>query len=246
MSKKNQGNGAKRIVAVASAKGGIGKSKTAIGLADFYSKNNIRAKLVDADIANKRYGSFKHVFPEAAKIDVRSPKGLDVLIDLAMQKDTDIVLMDMGSGAIDELSAWFKDVAATLRDANVRLTICSPLTSELATLDSLLRITEAVGDNASYVIVRNHGKGDTMEIENLNSFKDYLTMVKPDVITMNELRLDVAEQLDLKGLSPERAIAATDEVKGALLSSPSARIRMIAWGRMLGEQIIQTESLLPA
>jgi cellulose biosynthesis protein BcsQ len=245
MAKKIQVGNAKRIVAVTNAKGGVGKSKTAIGLADYYTNNGVHAKFVDADSANKRHGSFKHVFPDAEKIDIRSARGLDAVIDLLFQDNIDLVLVDMGGGAIDELAQWFKEIAVTLHDAGVKLTVCSPLTNEMATFDSLLRITEAVGSNADYVVVRNNGKGDTSGIERLNVYKDYVAQVQPAVITLEMMRPDIAEALDLVGVSPAAALKASKDVKGELLSSASARIRLMAWNNNLAKQIDGVTALLP-
>ena len=153
--------------------------------------------------------------------------------------------MDMGGGSIDELAGWFGEVAQTLADAGVRLTICSPLTSELATLDSILRITEHVGENADYVIVRNRAKGDTSEIEALNTFKEYQKVIDPLMVTMEALRSDIADVLDAKGLSPAKALAASDEQKGPTLASASARIRLTAWNDKLGIQFGAKPVLLP-
>jgi hypothetical protein len=246
MCKKNSKNNRKKIIITVGGKGGVGKTTFNMGLADFYLEKGVNVELVDADTGNKTYGSLNHVYPNAFKLDIRSRMGLDKLIELATQPLTQLVLVDMGAGTIDELVKWFVTVSGEIKAAGIDLTLCSILSEELATGEVTMQVAQALQDQADYVVVRNFAKGDPADIERTEAFKKYVEVCNPTFLNMDALRPDVALELCAHGLSPRTALSTPDDKKGLILAGTSARIRLLAWGRRLGEQIIQIPSLLPA
>ena len=184
-----------KVVAILGGKGGVGKTTFCASLNDYYQEIKASFATVDADTGNSKFGSLAHLVG-CKKLDIRSRVGLDSLIDTALG-GVEIVLVDFGAGTVDELAKWVGDVGSALQEEGIGFTVVSLITEEFATAEAVWRCAEKIQDQASYVLVENHGKGDvSLTIAKLKEFSEKLT---PATILMEPLRSDLAQELDRVG-----------------------------------------------
>jgi len=69
--------------------------------------------MIDCDMENKQRGSLFHYFPEAIKVNIRKPDGLDIFLDATEKANSPVVIADLGAGAGFDLTRWFKEMFPT-------------------------------------------------------------------------------------------------------------------------------------
>ncbi len=232
--------GNRRVVGIMGSKGGVGKTTVAASLADFYRSTGVKYLAIDADTGNTRHGSLAHLIG-CEKLDIRGRVGLDALIDKALG-GWDLVLVDFGAGSADELARWVGDIGEALAAEGVALTLVALISEELATADTLLKCAEKVQDRAAYVLAENHGKGDVAATLAMVGIQEFEKVAQPAHVVIDPLRVDLAQELDRVGQTPQAAIEAPKSEK---LKTASARIRLTAWVKKLHQQFENTEALLP-
>jgi curved DNA-binding protein CbpA/MinD-like ATPase involved in chromosome partitioning or flagellar assembly len=146
----------KRVILSMGGKGGVGKTSVMTGLAEWFDANQVEVTLLDLDIENKMKGSLTHYFgARVPKINIHTPAGLDAFVD-HLGDDTPVILADMGAGAGHVTHDWFEKMYPDVSAAGVSFTAIGVVTSDPASVESVLNWAAALQDSVSYVIVENH------------------------------------------------------------------------------------------
>ncbi len=144
----------KRVILSMGGKGGVGKTSVMTGLAEWFEENQIPATLLDLDTENKAKGSLTHFFSRAPKINIHTPAGLDAFVD-HLDDDAPVILADMGAGAGQITHDWFDKMYPDVTDVGIVFTAIGVVTSDPASVDSVLTWAAALQDRVAYVIVEN-------------------------------------------------------------------------------------------
>jgi MinD-like ATPase involved in chromosome partitioning or flagellar assembly len=177
----------KRVILSMGGKGGVGKTSLMVGLAEWFDRNQIPVKLLDLDTENKARGSLTHFFGgQVPKVNIHSPAGLDAFIDY-LSDVTPVVLADMGAGSGQVTHEWFETMYPDIADAGIAFTAIGVVTSDPASVESVLSWAARLQDKARYLIVENCITDRTdftywNESEQARRFREVL---KPEVIRMD-------------------------------------------------------------
>ena len=145
----------KRVVLSMGGKGGVGKTSVMTGLAEWYETNQVAVSLLDLDTENKIKGSLVHFFgSRVPKINIHTPAGLDSFVD-HLGEGAPVVLADMGAGAGKVTHEWFDKMYPDVSECGVAFTAIGVVTSDPASVESVLNWADALGDRVAYVIVEN-------------------------------------------------------------------------------------------
>lgn len=146
---------AKRVIFSMGGKGGVGKTSVMTGLAEWYGENRIPVTLLDLDTENKACGSLTHFFGgRVPKINIHTPAGLDTFVD-QLGEEPPVILADMGAGAGQVTHDWFEKMYPDVAEAGVVFTAIGVVTSDPASVESVLAWAAALQDRVDYVIVEN-------------------------------------------------------------------------------------------
>lgn len=146
----------KRVILSMGGKGGVGKTSVMTGLAEWFDANQVEVTLLDLDIENKMKGSLTHYFgARVPKINIHTPAGLDAFVD-HLGEGAPVVLADMGAGAGHITHDWFEKMYPDVSATGVSFTAIGVVTSDPASVESVLNWAAALQDSVSYVIVENH------------------------------------------------------------------------------------------
>ncbi len=145
----------KRVILSMGGKGGVGKTSIMVGLAEWFAVNQIPVKLLDLDTENKARGSLAHFFGGLVpKVNIHSPAGLDGFID-HLAEGAPVVLADMGSGSGQVTYEWFDTMYPDIADAGIAFTTIGVVTSDPASVESVLSWAARLQDKVSYLVVKN-------------------------------------------------------------------------------------------
>ena len=101
-------------------------------------------------------GSLTHYFgARGPKINIHTPAGLDAFVD-HLGDDTPVILADMGAGAGHVTHDWFEKMYPDVAAIGVCFTAIGVVTSDPASVESVLNWGAALQDSVSYIIVENH------------------------------------------------------------------------------------------
>lgn len=236
----------KRIIFTMGGKGGPGKTRFASSFVDFLDEQKCSRILIDCDIENKRLGSLAHLFPDAAKLDISTKKGLDEFIDCAFANPSEVVLADMGAGSGKWTFDWFDKMYGPVSEAGVKFLAIGVITSEYATAETLINWAEALQDRVDYLVVRNHKNGNDFDSLHSTAGKQFLEMSNAPVIDMEERLEDIQHELDKRGLTLRQALNAPAAQVGELLSKDSVKMRMRGYFSRMNAQFMSVlDTLLP-
>jgi len=136
-------------------KGGVGKTSIIVSLAEWFETNQIPVTLLDLDTENKARGSLTHFFGgQVPKINIHSPAGLDAFIDYLTDGSL-VILADMGSGAGQVAYDWFERMYPDVTDAGIVFTAIGVVTSDPASVESILAWAARLQNRVAYLIVEN-------------------------------------------------------------------------------------------
>lgn len=125
------------------------------GLAEWFRENDIPAKLLDLDTENKARGSFAHFFHgEVPKVNINTPAGLDAFVD-ELTDGPPVVLADMGAGAGQVTYDWFDKMYPDVSEAGIVFTAIGVVTSDPASVESVLAWASRLQRRTEYLIVEN-------------------------------------------------------------------------------------------
>jgi MinD-like ATPase involved in chromosome partitioning or flagellar assembly len=145
----------KRVILSMGGKGGVGKTSVMVGLAEWYGTNGIPVRLLDLDTENKARGSLTHFFGgQVPKVNIHTPAGLDAFVDHLADGDP-VVLADMGAGSGQVTYEWFEDMYADIAEAGIAFTTVGIVTSDPASVESVLAWAERLQSRVAYLIVEN-------------------------------------------------------------------------------------------
>jgi curved DNA-binding protein CbpA/Mrp family chromosome partitioning ATPase len=143
----------KRVILSMGGKGGVGKTSVMTGLAEWFEANQIPLKMLDLDIENKACGSLTHFFGgRVPKINIHTPAGLDAFVD-HLGEDSPVILADMGAGQVAH--DWFEKMYPDVAEFGVAFTAIGVVTSDPASVESVINWSASLQDRVSYVIVEN-------------------------------------------------------------------------------------------
>ncbi|HVV46059.1 MAG TPA: DnaJ domain-containing protein [Bryobacteraceae bacterium] len=146
----------KRVILSMGGKGGVGKTSVMTGLAEWFDSNQVEVSLLDLDIENKMKGSLTHYFgSRVPKINIHTPAGLDAFVD-HLGEGAPVILADMGAGAGHVTHDWFEKMYPDVSAIGISFTAIGVVTSDPASVESVLNWAAALQDSVSYVIVENH------------------------------------------------------------------------------------------
>ncbi|MDQ2840125.1 MAG: hypothetical protein M3Y72_03620 [Acidobacteriota bacterium] len=145
----------RRVIFTQGGKGGVGKTMFMTGLVEWFDFRRIPYSLLDLDTENKLRGSLRHYFRnKAKKVNIHTADGLDSLVQ-AWDRDTPIVLADLGAGSGQVVHQWFQSLDAGGRDSGVAFTAVGVLTPDPASVESVLSWAFALQRKVNYLIVKN-------------------------------------------------------------------------------------------
>jgi MinD-like ATPase involved in chromosome partitioning or flagellar assembly len=137
-------------------KGGVGKTSVMTSLAEWFGENRLPVVLLDLDTENKAKGSLAHFFGDKVpKINIHTPAGLDAFVDI-LAEDAPAILADMGAGAGKVTHEWFEKMYPDVSEAGVVFTAVGVVTSDPASVESVLNWAAALQHRVDYIIVENH------------------------------------------------------------------------------------------
>jgi hypothetical protein len=145
---------AKRVVFTMGGKGGVGKTSYMLALAEWFEANQIPFTLLDLDTENKARGSLKHYFERARKVNIYTPAGLDAFID-HLADGAPVVLADMGAGSGQIAHEWFDTMYEDMAGQGITFTAIGIITSDPASVESVLSWASRLQDRVEYLIVEN-------------------------------------------------------------------------------------------
>ncbi len=177
----------KRVVLSMGGKGGVGKTGVIVALAEWFHSNNIPVKLLDLDTENKARGSLTHFFGgHVPKINIHTPAGLDAFVDHLSDGPT-VILADMGAGSGQVAHEWFEKMYPDVAEAGIAFTAIGVVTSDPASVESVLGWVKRLQDRVRYVIVENSitEHSDFTYWRESKQAMQFQDMFKPAVIRMD-------------------------------------------------------------
>lgn len=235
----------KLIVFSCGGKGGVGKTTVATAIADYYAARGIPATLFDCDTENKQRGSLLHFFPEATKLDIRSERGLDQLVDAAFAAEAPVALADLAAGSGRDTFQWFDTMFDGLDAAGLRFTAVATITSAASSVETLFTWANALGTRARYLVVKNHVAGDDFGfLENTEPGRAFLAQAQPVVIDLRTRAREIQAELDNRGLTAAQAITVEPSRRGPLLNGGTARVRAEAYARQIDAALESAREIL--
>lgn len=176
----------KRIVFSLGSKGGTGKTTTTLAIAEWLMAQNQNCILLDLDIENKVKGSLQHFYPQAAKININTPAGLDAFVD-HLDGDVSVLLADMGASQGQVTFPWFDAMYEAVSALGVAFTGVAVCTDDPASVDGLLTWAAALQDRVEYLVVENATSAfaEFVYWRQSEQAKRFRQIFQPTVIRMN-------------------------------------------------------------
>ena len=145
----------KRIILSMGGKAGVGKTAVMVSLTDWFHANQIPIQMLDLDTENKSRGSLTRFYgSQVPKLNIHTPAGLDGFID-QISDGAPVILADMGSGAGQVTHDWFDRMYPDVAEAGIVFTAIGVVTSDPASVESVLAWAASLQDRVSYLIVEN-------------------------------------------------------------------------------------------
>ena len=145
----------RRVVLSMGGKGGVGKTSLRSALAEWFDANQIPLQLLDLDSENKARGSLTHFFGKRApKVNIHTPAGLDAFVDQLVD-GAPVILADMGAGSGQVTYDWFDKMYPDVADAGIVFTAIGVVTSDPASVESVLAWAARLQQRTAYLIVEN-------------------------------------------------------------------------------------------
>jgi MinD-like ATPase involved in chromosome partitioning or flagellar assembly len=145
----------KRVILSMGGKGGVGKTSLISALTEWFDANEIPVQLLDLDSENKARGSLAHFFgARAPKVNIHTPAGLDAFVDQLVD-GAPVILADMGAGSGQVTYDWFDRMHPDVASAGIAFTAIGVVTSDPASVESVLAWAARLQNRAQYLIVEN-------------------------------------------------------------------------------------------
>jgi MinD-like ATPase involved in chromosome partitioning or flagellar assembly len=145
----------KRVILSMGGKGGVGKTSVMAGLAEWFDENQIPVIILDLDTENKARGSLTHFFGgRVPKVNIHTPAGLDAFVD-HLADGAPAIIADMGAGSGQVTYEWFEKMYPDVAEAGIVFTAIGVVTSDPASVESVLAWASRLQDRVDYLIVEN-------------------------------------------------------------------------------------------
>ena len=225
----------KRVIFSMGGKGGVGKTNVMTGLAEWFGESRIPVTLLDLDTENKAKGSLTHFFGgRVPKINIHTPAGLDAFVDI-LAEDAPAILADMGAGAGKITHEWFDKMYPDVAEVGIVFTAIGVVTSDPASVDSVLDWAAALQDRVAYVIVENSltEQADFTYWRESDEAKEFRRRFQPSIIRMDCRLADLENAIRNYGVTLGRVAGRTapqPELQKAslVMRAQSYRRRMFA------------------
>jgi hypothetical protein len=205
---------AKRVILSMGGKGGVGKTSVMAAIAEWFEENQIAVTLLDLDTENKARGSLTHFFADVPKVNIHTPAGLDTFVD-HLADGARVILADMGSGSGQITHDWFERMYPDVAEAGVVFTAIGIVTSDPASVDSVLDWATRLQERVEYVIVENSVAEftDFTYWRESEQAREFQRIFKPSVIRMDYRLADLENAARNHG-------ATLGQVAGRKMSAP--------------------------
>lgn len=225
----------KRLDLILNGKGGVGKSFFATNFVQYLKDCSTKHVAIDTDNENS---TLKRFHPDAVFVDLTKPAAIDRLF--SELESHPLVVVDCRAASTDIFLEYFAElnVFDVLREFNASLTLISPVNHEADSVKQLQILSERVGDEASYVVVKNHSLSEHFTIYDKSKTRSRL---------LNELG---ATEIEMSKLQDWLVIALNQTgctITPALRHPQFAvmdRQRLKNWQRKFNEQIDSARELL--
>ena len=215
----------KHVIFSMGGKGGVGKTLAMAALIECLKDYGMKLTLLDCDTENKQKGSLCSFFPEAKKIDIRNPDGLDAFIDETNADGSPIVLADLGAGAGFDTIRWFDEMYDAAKREGMSFTAVGLVTANPGSLETVFSWGRALGDKVKYVIVRNLHIGPVPLWDSGEMAQQFRDEFSPAVITLDARLQDMQTYMENNRLTMGAALKGD----GKLFRRASARLRVESW-----------------
>ncbi len=151
----------KRLDLILNGKGGVGKSFFAINFVQYLKDRSVKHVAIDTDNENS---TLKRFHPESLFVDLTKPTAIDRLFS---ELDSHpLVVADCRAASTDIFLDYFSELSVfdVLRDLEASLTLISPVNHEPDSVKQVQLLTERLGNQAGYVVVKNHSFSDQFTI----------------------------------------------------------------------------------
>jgi hypothetical protein len=221
----------------------VGKTSVMTGLAEWFEENRIPATLLDLDTENKAKGSLTHFFGRAPKINIHTPAGLDAFVD-HLDDDAPVILADMGAGAGQITHDWFDKMYPDVTDVGIVFTAIGVVTSDPASVDSVLIWAAALQDRVAYVIVENKltEHADFAYWRENDEAEEFRRRFQPAIIRLDYRLADLENAVRNYGVTLGRVASRT--APGAELQKASLVMRAQSYRRRMFAEFDKVKDLL--
>jgi curved DNA-binding protein CbpA/Mrp family chromosome partitioning ATPase len=234
----------KRVVFSMGGKGGVGKTSVMTGLAEWFEENRIPVTLLDLDTENKVKGSLSHFFGRRApKINIHTPSGLDAFVDI-LAEDAPAILADMGSGAGQITHDWFHKMYPDVTEAGVVFTAVGVVTSDPASVESVLDWAAALEHRVAYIIVENNLREHTdfTYWQDSDQAEEFRRRFQPAIIRIDNRLAELEKGVRNYGVTLGQVAART--APGVELQKASLVMRAQSYRRRMFEEFDKVKELL--
>jgi hypothetical protein len=228
----------KRLDLILNGKGGVGKSFFATNFVQYLKDQTVEHIAFDTDNENS---TLKRFHPDAHFVDLSKPASIDGLF--SELDGHSLAVVDCRAASTDIFLDYFTElnVFDVLRELDASLTLISPVNHEPDSVKQIQLLTERLGDNAEYVIVKNHSFSEQFAIyEKSKTRSRLLTELDGREIQMPKLNDWLVVGLNQTGCTITAALRHSQ-------FSVMDRQRLRNWQRKFNEQIeVARDLLLPA
>jgi MinD-like ATPase involved in chromosome partitioning or flagellar assembly len=219
----------KLVIFTMGGKGGVGKTASLVSLVEYFDDNNISRKLIDCDLENKKAGSLIRFFPEAEKVNIRKPNGLDVFIDIASSNDAPIVVADLGAGSSVDLIGWFGEMYPAAEELGISFVAVGSITANPGSVETVFTWGKALQKKVKYLIIKNlfQGTPDLWDFgEKAIQFKEGFSV---DVLEIKSRIPEWQTELENHGLTLTKAMNSALPMFDRI----SAKCRLHMWRKQI-------------
>jgi MinD-like ATPase involved in chromosome partitioning or flagellar assembly len=235
----------KRVILSMGGKGGVGKTSVMTGLAEWFDENQIPVTMLDLDTENKARGSLTHFYGgRVPKVNIHTPAGLDAFVD-HLADGAPVILADMGAGSGQVTHDWFERMYPDVADAGIVFTAIGVVTSDPASVESVLAWASRLQDRVSYLIVENSitDQMDFVYWRESDQARQFQKTFEPAVIQLDYRLADLENATRNHGVTLGRVAGRTTDApelqKASLvMRAQSYRRRMFAEFEMVKELLL--------
>lgn len=226
-------------------KGGIGKTASALGVIPWLTGRNIKFQLLDYDWENTDKSGLQNFYPEAAKLNIHSPRAMDEFFDALDDPELEVLVVDLPAGSGEPVFNWFNKLYPEAKSLGIEFTLVAVTTNEAGSVQSTLKWASHLQGEVDYIVVQN-------ELSELGSRFEYwdqepktaefTKLFSPGLIKMESRPLDLESELRNNSLTLDQV--AEGKVTHPFLSKTKNKVRSKIAQRSFCEQLDTVASFL--